>query len=50
MDKTINFKVEENFYKDIKIHIAKKGITLKDYVIQLIKNDLEKFQTSGTNE
>lgn len=41
MDKGINFKVDEKFYKQIKIHIAKQGITLKDYIIQLMKKDLE---------
>ena len=50
MEKTINFKVDESFYKEIKIHIAKEGITLKDYVIKLIKKDLESFQTSGREE
>ena len=50
MDKAINFKVDESFYKEIKIHIAKEGITLKDYVIQLIKQDLERVQTSGNEK
>ncbi len=47
MDKAINFKVDESFYKDIKVHIAKEGITLKDYIIKLIKNDLERVQKDG---
>jgi predicted DNA binding CopG/RHH family protein len=42
MEKTINFKVDEDFYKQIKVKIALEGITLKDYVISLIKSDLEK--------
>jgi len=42
LEKTVNFKVNENFYKEIKVHIALEGITLKDYVINLIKQDLEK--------
>jgi len=41
MEKTINFKVDEEFYKQIKVKIALEGKTLKDYVIELIKNDLE---------
>lgn len=41
-EKTINFKVDEEFYKEIKIKVAKEGITLKGYVIDLIKKDLEK--------
>ena len=39
-DRTITIKVEEDFYKDIKIRIAKEGITLKDYILNLIKEDL----------
>ena len=42
MEKTINFKVDEKLYINIKIHIAKEGKTLKEYVIELIKKDLEK--------
>lgn len=41
MDKAINFKVDEEFYKKIKVKIALEGKTLKDYIIELIKNDLE---------
>lgn len=41
MEKTINFKVDEELYKRIKINIAKEGKTLKEYVIELIKKDLE---------
>ena len=44
MEKTINFKVDEELYKQVKVKIALEGKTLKDYVIQLIKNDLEKSQ------
>lgn len=40
-EKAINFKVEEEFYREIKIKVAKEGITLKDYIINLIKKDLE---------
>lgn len=42
MEKAINFKVDEEFYKEIKVKVAKDGITLKDYIINLIRNDLEK--------
>lgn len=41
-EKAIHFKVDEGFYREIKIKIAKEGKTLKDYVIELIKQDLEK--------
>ena len=40
-EKTINFKTEESLYKEIKVKIAEEGITLKDYVTNLIKKDLK---------
>jgi len=42
MEKTINFKVDDELYRRIKIHVAQEGKTLKEYVIELIKKDLEK--------
>lgn len=44
MEKAINFKVDEEFYKQIKVKVALEGKTLKDYIIGLIKADLEKDQ------
>ena len=41
MEKTINFKVSEELYKRVKVKIALEGMTLKDYVIKLIIDDLE---------
>lgn len=41
MEKTINFRVDEEFYKKIKIRTIEQGKTLKDYIIELIKKDLE---------
>ena len=40
-EKAINFKVDEELYKRIKVKVALEGKTLKDYIIELIKNDLE---------
>ena len=40
-EKTINFKVDENLYKKVKIRVVEKNMTLKDYIISLIKKDLE---------
>jgi uncharacterized protein YciU (UPF0263 family) len=40
-EKAINFKVDSEFYKQIKIRVAEEETTLKDYVIKLIKQDLE---------
>lgn len=41
-DKTITIRVKEDFYKKIKIHIAEKGMSLKEYLISLIEADLSK--------
>ena len=41
LEKTINFKVDEELYKQIKIKTVLEGKTLKDYIINLIKKDLE---------
>ena len=40
-EKGINFKVDENLYREVKIKVAIEGKTIKDYVIELIKKDLE---------
>lgn len=40
-DKAINFKVDAELYKQIKIRALELDITMKEYLIQLIKQDLE---------
>ena len=40
--RNIAIKVEEELFKKVKIKVAKEGITLRDYVIKLIEQDLEK--------
>lgn len=40
-ERNIGFKVDEDFYKQIKIKLANNGKTLKEYIIELIKKDLE---------
>ena len=42
MEKAINFKIDAELYKKIKIKIKEEDISLKQYMINLIKNDLEK--------
>ena len=42
MEKAINFKIDGELYKKIKIKIAEEDISLKQYMINLIKKDLEK--------
>jgi predicted DNA binding CopG/RHH family protein len=40
-EKGINVKVEAELYKKVKIKIAEKGISLKQYIVELIENDLK---------
>ena len=40
--KTIAFRVEDEFHSLVKIQAIKKGKTLQDYIVDLIKTDIEK--------
>lgn len=39
--RTIILKVEPEFFTDIKVQVAKKGMTLHSYILGLIKKDIE---------
>ncbi len=39
-EKTITIRIDDELHRDIKINIAHKGISLKDYIVGLIKADL----------
>ena len=39
-EKTITIRIDESLHKDIKIHIAQESISLKDYLVKLIEEDL----------
>ena len=41
-ERNIGFKVDDEFYKKVKIKIAQEGKTLKEYIVELISKDLEK--------
>ena len=41
-EKGINIKVNEDLYKEIKFRALELDKTLKDYIIDLIKKDLNK--------
>lgn len=41
MVKTITIRVSDKEYKEIKVAVAEKGITLKDYILGLIRADLD---------
>ena len=40
-DKTLAIRVDEDFYKKVKLRLAEKGVTLKDYFIELVENDVK---------
>lgn len=39
-EKTITIRIDEELHRKIKIKIANEGKTLKDYLVDLIKEDL----------
>lgn len=41
-EKIINFKIDEVIYKEMKKKLIDKDLTIKDYVTNLIKEDLKK--------
>ncbi|MDY3060458.1 MAG: hypothetical protein SOR11_10785 [Fusobacterium sp.] len=43
-EKIINFKIDEKIYKEMKKKLIDKDMTIKDYVTNLIKKDLEKSE------
>nr|DAZ08866.1 MAG TPA: HicB family [Caudoviricetes sp.] len=49
-EKTLAFRIDEEFHRKIKIHLAKEGITLRDYVLGLIRDDLEKLEKEDSTE
>jgi predicted DNA binding CopG/RHH family protein len=40
-EKTITIRVDEDMYKKIKVKVATQGITLKEYILKLIKEDMD---------
>ncbi|WP_338948146.1 hypothetical protein [Fusobacterium varium] len=41
-EKIINFKIDEVIYKEMKKKLIDKDMTIKDYITELIKEDLNK--------
>lgn len=39
-EKAINIKVDETLYKEVKFRVVELDMTLKEYIINLIKKDL----------
>ena len=43
-DKVLAIRIDNDLHREIKIHLAKKGISLKDYITALIQQDLDKAE------
>ena len=39
-EKTITIRISDDLHKMIKIKIAQQGISLKDYILKLIEQDM----------
>ncbi|MFR7821017.1 hypothetical protein [Candidatus Pseudoruminococcus sp.] len=46
MEKAINFKIDSELYKKIKIKTVMEDITIKQYILALIKKDIENSEES----
>ena len=44
-ERTLAFRIDKEFHKELKVRLAQQGITLKSYIISLMQKDLE-----GNNE
>lgn len=40
--KNISFKIEDELHKEIKIKATKEGKSIKEFILDLIKKELEK--------
>lgn len=41
MEKTITIRITEELHKEIKLKCVQEGVTLKDYLVELIEKDLK---------
>ena len=39
-EKTITMRIDETTHTEIKVRAAKKGLSIKDYILELVKKDL----------
>jgi len=44
--RTIVLKVEPDFFVELKVHLARKGLTLHEYILGLINLDMNKLSNS----
>ncbi|MCI8470405.1 MAG: hypothetical protein HFJ35_02775 [Clostridia bacterium] len=43
-EKVLAIRIDDELQKEVKIHLAKNGISLKDYITNLIQDDLAKVK------
>lgn len=47
-EKTITLRLDEETHKNIKLQAVLKGVTLKQYIIDLVNADIEKEREEGS--
>ena len=40
--KNVILRVDNNFHQKLKVHVAMNNTTIQDYIVNLVKKDLEK--------
>lgn len=40
-DKTITIRISEDQHREIKVEAAQRGLSVKDYILDLVRKDLE---------
>ncbi len=48
--KNIVLRVEPNFHQQVKLYVTMNNTTLQDYIVGLIKNDMEKSKTERNSK
>ena len=47
-EKTITLRLDEETHKNIKLQAVLKGVTLKQYIVDLVNADIEKTREKGS--
>lgn len=45
--KLIGVRVDEETHRQMKLYAVEKGITIQDYMMKLIKKDMEQYSQKG---
>lgn len=46
-ERSLAIRVDDEFFKKVKIRLVEKNLTLKDYFIELVENDIQNSQIDG---